>query len=279
VDNLTPERQSLVLLDPLDPLFAGLKMPPGVSPGASVQRRLSFDKLNPDSKALIGASSENPFLLSRIFGAGRVLLFSVSADRQWSDFPLSPFFLPLIHQTVRLACGIGQDKVQVQPASAFLLSDVISQVPEGATLIAPDHTSLPIRKVQKTGRQGDFALIVDNVTKPGYYFLSQTGSAAPEPLMAVNLDRSESDLKPIGAADVPTVMGLKNVTVSTTQDELLRQVQEHRVGRPLSEVALWAVLILSAFDLFLANRTCRKRATLSDSITINPSGRVLSKAA
>jgi hypothetical protein len=273
------EREPLVLLDPLDPLFAGLKMPPGVSPSAAIQRRLGFDKLAPDAKALAGASSENPFLLSRAFGAGRVLLFSVSADRQWSDLPLSPFFLPLVHQTVRLACGIGQGKAQVQPASSFVLSDVISRVPDGATLIAPDHTSLPIRRIQKPGDEGDYSLIVDNVARPGYYFLSRNGPEPQEPLMAVNLDRSESDLKPISPGDIPAVMGLKNVTVSTSTDELVRQIQEHRVGRPLSEVALWAALILSALELFVANRACRKRASLSDSITIDASGRLLRKAA
>ena len=273
------DREPLVLLDPLDPLFAGLKMPPGVSPSAAVQRRLAFDKLGPDTKALVGASSENPLLLSRTFGAGRVLLFSVSADRQWSDLPLSPFFLPLVHQAVRLACGIGQDKVQVQPSSAFVLSDVISRVPDGATLIAPDNSSLPIRKVQKSAAEGDYSLVVDNVTQPGYYFLSQTGPAAPEPLMAVNLDRTESDLKPIAPDQIPGVMGLKNVTVSTSADELQRQVQEHRVGRPLSEAALWAVLIVSALELYVANRACRRRASLSDTLTVNASGRVLSNAA
>ncbi len=97
--------------------------------------------------------------------------------------------------------------------------------------------------------------------------------------MAVNLDRSESDLKPISPGDIPAVMGLKNVTVSTSTDELVRQIQEHRVGRPLSEVALWAALILSALELFVANRACRKRASLSDSITIDASGRLLRKAA
>ena len=280
VDNVdAPERQALVLLDPLDALFAGLKMPPGVSPSAAVQRRLAFDKLNPDAKALIGASSENPLLLGRTYGAGRVLLFSVSGDRQWSDLPLSPFFLPLIHQTVRLACGIRQDKLQARPSTSFILSDVISQVPDGATLIGPDHRSLPIRKVRKSGPGGDFALIVDDLTRPGYYFLSQNGPAAPEPLMAVNLDRSESDMKPISPSDIPTVTGLKNVTVSTSPDELLRQVQEHRVGRPLSEVALWGVLLLSVLELYMANRACRKRATISDSLTINASGRVLAKHA
>ncbi len=117
------------------------------------------------------------------------------------------------------------------------------------------------------------------MTKPGYYFLSQTGPVAPEPLMAVNLDRIESDLKPIPPERNPSVTGLKNITVSTSPDELLRQIQEHRVGRPLSEVALWAVLLLAVLELYLANRACRKRATLSDSITINASGRVLGKAA
>jgi hypothetical protein len=283
VDNVdAPERQALVLLDPLDPLFAGLKMPPGVSPGVTVLRRLAFDKLNPDGKALIGASSENPFLLARNFGAGRVFLFSLSADRQWSDLPLSPFFLPLIHQTVRLACGIRQDKLQARPSSSFILSDIVSQVADGTTLIGPDHRSLPIRKVQKTGSGGDYALVVDNVTRPGYYFLSQNGPGAAEPLipvMAVNLDRSESDLTPVAPTDIPAVTGLKNVTVSTTPDELLRQIQEHRVGKPLSELALWGVLLLSAIELYMANRACRKRPSISDALTVNASGRVTSKHA
>jgi hypothetical protein len=276
VDNVdASQRQPLVLLDPLDPLFAGLKMPPGVSPSAAVQRRLAFGKLNPDARPLIGASSENPFLLTRTFGTGRVLLYSIAADRQWSDLPLSPFFLPLIHQTVRLACGIRQDTVQVRPSSSFILSDVISRVPEGATLIAPDHKSLPIRKIQKPGREGDFALIVDNLTTPGYYSLSRN----PEPIMAVNVDRSESDLKPVSPEDIPAVLALKNVTVSTSPDELLRQIQEHRVGKPLTEVALWGVLILSVLELYMANRACRQRATAAHSITVNASGRVVAQPA
>ena len=262
-----PERQSLVLLDPLDPLFAGLKMPPGVSPAATVQRRLAFGKLNPDAKALIGASSENPFLLSRPFGAGRVLLFSLSADRRWSDLPLSPFFLPLLHQTVRLACGLGMDRFQVQPAASFDLSEIIAgDLPDNAALIGPGDVSLPIRKVQKTGREGDYSLLVDHLEKPGYYTLAGQSS----PLLAVNVDRSESDLKPVAPDAIP-----KSIIVSTSTDELLRQVQQHRVGRPLSELALWIALALSALELFVANRACRRRATLSETISINASGRVL----
>jgi len=273
----TPKREGLVLLDPLDPLFAGLRLPPGVAPSATIQRRLAFGKPESESKSLIGASAETPFLLSRQFGEGRVLLFAVSADRQWSDLPLSPFFLPLVQQTVRFAAGIGRDKIQVMPASSFLLSDVISKVPDGASLLGPDGETLLIRRVQRQGgRQDDVALYVDNVIKPGYYGLAQQGSQSAEPLMAVNVDRSESNLKPVKPDEIPAILGLKNVTVATERQELERQIQEHRVGRPMSEVAMWLILVLAVVEVFMANRASRKRTTLSDTLHVNASGRVAS---
>lgn len=274
------ERQGLVLLEPLDPLFAGLKLPPGATPTAVIHRRLGFSKLEPESKSLIGASAEIPFLISRKFGEGRVLMFAVSADRQWSDLPLSPFFLPLVHQAVHFAAGAGRDKLQVLPAQSFILSDVISKVADGSTLTGPDQESLLIRRVQKAGgREGDVALTVDNVNKPGYYNLAQGAQGAPEPLMAVNVDRTESDLKPLKPEEVAGILGIKNVTVATDRQELERQIQEHRVGRPLSELSLWVVLAIAVLEIFIANRSSRKRTTLSETLNIHSSGRVASKHA
>ena len=272
------ERQGLVLLEPLDPLFAGLKLPPGISPSITMYRRVGFaSALEQEAKTLIGASAEIPFLQSRRFGDGRVLMFAVAADRQWSDLPLSPFFLPIVQQTVRFAAGVGRDKVQVMPASSFLLSDVIGKVADGSSLIGPDGETLLIRRVQKQGgRQDEFSLFVDNVTKPGYYGLAQAGQPAAEPLMAVNVDRMESDLKPIKAEEVPGVLGLKNVTTVTDKQELDRQVQEHRVGRPMSELAMWLVLILGVVEIYMANRSSRRRTTLSETLHVNASGRVAS---
>ena len=268
------KRQGLVLLDPLDALFAGLKLPPGIAPSATIQRRLQFAKLENESKYLIGASAETPFLLSRRFGDGRVLFFAVSADRQWSDLPLSPFFLPLVHQTVRFAAGVGRDKIQVMPASSFLLSDVVSKVADGTSLIGPDGETFLIRRVQKQGgRQDDVSLYVDNVIKPGYYGLAQ-GTQSAEPLMAVNVDRSESNIKPIKPDEVPGILGLKNVNVVTERQELDRQIQEHRVGRPLSEVVMWLILVIAVMEVYVANRSSRKRTTLSDILHVNSSGRV-----
>ena len=271
------ERQGLVLLEPLDALFAGLRLPPGISPSATIHRRIGFGALQAESKNLIGASAEIPFLASRKFGEGRVLMFAVSADRQWSDLPLSPFFLPIVHQTVRFAAGVGRDKIQVMPASSFLLSDVVSKVPDGSSLIGPEGETLLIRRVQKQGgRQDEVSLFVDNVIKPGYYGLAQSGQTAAEPLMAVNVDRSESDLKPLKPEEVPAILGIKNVTVVTERQELDRLIQEHRIGRPMSEVTMWLILILGIVEVYMANRASRRRTTLSETLHVNASGRVAS---
>ena len=276
-EDAAAQRQGLVLLDPLDPLFAGLKLPPGIAPSATIHRRLGLGKLQEGGKILIGASAETPFLVSRRFGDGRVLLFTVSADRHWSDLPLSPFFLPMVHQAVRFAAGANRDKLQVAPATSFTLSDVISKVPDGSSLQGPDGETLLIRRVQKQGgRQDDVALFVDNVIKPGYYSLAQGTGGAPEPLMAVNVDRSESDLKPLKADEVPAILGIKNVSVVTDRQELERKIVEHRVGRPMSEVTLWLILLTAIFEVFLANRCSRKRTTLSEVLHVNASGRVAS---
>ena len=271
------KRQGLVILEPLDPLFAGLKLPPGIVPSVTIHRHLAVASLEPDAHVLIGASAETPFLISRRFGDGRVFLFTVSANRIWSDLPLSPFFLPLIQQSVWFAAGSGRDGTQAKPSASFAISDVIGRIPEGAVLLDPDQKELPIRRVQKTGGVGENSFNVDNVNKPGYYCLSLRDGSAPLPVFAVNEGRSESDLRPIDPAEIPGLLGVKNVLVSTGQQELEHQVQEHRIGRPLSELVFWAILLVSCVELFVANRASRQRTVLSETLTVHSSGRVLSK--
>ena len=271
------KRQGLAILEPLDPLFAGLKLPPGIVPSISIHRHLGVAGLEHDAHVLIGASAETPFLISRRFGDGRVFLFTVSANRIWSDLPLSPLFLPLVQQAVWFAAGAGRDTTQVRPAASLAISDVLGKIPEGAVLLDPDQNVLPIRRVQKAAKVGEIAFHVDNVNKPGFYCLSLGDKATPQPVIAVNEDRIESDLRPINPAEIPAVLGIRNVSVSADLQELDHQIQEHRIGRPLSELVFWAILLVSAIELFLANRACRQRTTLSETLTVHSSGRVLTK--
>lgn len=74
-------------------------------------RRLSFrsiTRLEPDKSAHVLASFRGgvPALLEKKHGDGSVLWFNSSCDRQWSDWPRSRLFVPLVHQLIGYQLGL-----------------------------------------------------------------------------------------------------------------------------------------------------------------------------
>jgi hypothetical protein len=68
-------------------------------------RRLTFRRMHRwqplDSSAqVLMAVSDQPLLIERSTGQGRVLWFGTSVDRDWSDWPQDRLFVPLIRQTM-----------------------------------------------------------------------------------------------------------------------------------------------------------------------------------
>ena len=259
--------RTLRLLKPDDPLFASLKLPPG-----TLRRRLAFDTLEPDSSAVIAAGSDDPFLLSRQFGKGRVLLFAATADRNWSDFPLSPFFLPILHQIVQFSSGIDSQRLFAWAARSVSLTDVLPDTAENANLLSPKGTLLPIRKV-KQGDREDW--MTENVAEAGIYRL-KTADADAQPLLAVNIDRKESELTPIPSRELPDLVQIKGLNVARDKDELARLIAEHRIGRPLNETFLWLALLVASIELWIASRASRRQLGLSGQMAVEASGRVKS---
>jgi hypothetical protein len=89
-----------------DPIVTGLSQGVGSAPVLGIRRYLRFAAtLPPEASVLLFSGDNQPFLLARNVGRGRTLLCSVSAERRWSTLPLSPVFLPLIHQIVRHGLG------------------------------------------------------------------------------------------------------------------------------------------------------------------------------
>ncbi len=209
IDDVDSQRQSLRLLKPTDPVFEAFHLPPGTVPAVTIRQRLALPA-EPSVEVLLSAGEATPFLVSRSVGHGRVLLFTVSADRRWSDWPLSPFFLPLVHQIVYYAAGAGRE-----PAFQWVT------------------TELPTPGIHHRG---------------------------PDDVVAVNVPRDESELLPITADQVREKLGIANLQIARDQPELLRLIEQHRIGRPLDETVLWLVLALAALELFIANRACRQVA-------------------
>jgi len=262
--------RSLFLKARQDPIFEGFSLPPGSTPTLAIQRYLKFDSFEGDQPIVIGAGNDIPFLTSRYFGRGRVLLFSVSADRRWSTLPLSAFFLPLVHQIVLFGAGIGREPLYVWPSRSMVLSDLFPDLTEKDTVLMPSGEPLTIRPIRN---EMQVLLEAENVYDPGIYTIARSADVR-EPFFAVNLQRAESNLKTINPDDLPKMTGLP---LRTARDgiELQRLIDDHRRGKPLSELMLWLALILSICELFLANWVARKKSGLSEHMNVESSGRVV----
>jgi hypothetical protein len=221
----------------------------------AVKTQLAWESLEPGAERLISQGEQTPFLVGRTFGSGYVLVFAVSADRSWSDFPLSPFYLPVIHQIVAFGAGIGEVSHYVWCAESLPLERHIGDVTAESVLLGPGGETVPIRPTVVEGRQ---VLRAEGLTRSGIYALRSAGQAETVPALAVNMQREESNLAPIEPQEIESALGLKNMNIVRDREELLARVRDSRVGRTFGEQVLWVVLALAAVEFFYANRLLKE---------------------
>jgi hypothetical protein len=85
-------------------------------------RRITFHhltRLNPlrGAKVLAQTSAGEPLLVECRLGQGKILLFASAADRDWSDWPQSRLYVPLVHQMVGYLTGRLPENGRVQTAA------------------------------------------------------------------------------------------------------------------------------------------------------------------
>ena len=251
------------------PLLHRLRQGVGV-PVVAIQRRLTWTELHEDTEVLATAGADDPFLLSRPYGRGYVLFLSVSANRTWSDFPLSPYYLPLTHQIVQYAAGIGVGKSYLWSTDSLSLREDLPEATGESSLQDPEGNSVPIHSVIVNG---ETALRVENLALPGIYTLATQSRPVPTPALAVNVPRTESDLTPIDPVGVRTVLGV-DVAIAQDNSELLRLIEEHRVGKTFGETLLWLALFVALIEVVFANALARDLPRLSETLHIDAGGKV-----
>jgi hypothetical protein len=157
----------------------------------------------PGDDVLVELDQGVPLLVDHRLGAGRVMLFASSLDREWSDLPVLPVFVPLIS-------GL----------SAHLAGDlaVQTEAPLGTTL---SPRAVGLASGQIFDPEGDAALGIaaagagDEVLLDRIGFYEVLGGGRTE-LVAVNLESSESDLTPVEPNAVERWLGLNTGAPATT---------------------------------------------------------------
>ena len=270
---LARRKQVLAWTMPGHPILKELD-PGSAPPEVTAHRLLTWDKLDPKAERLM-AHGGDPFLLGRPAGRGYVLMFAAAADRSWSDLPLSPYFLPVLHQIVQYSAGVRGTPPYVWCTPQLPLEAYLPDATVDTVLLGPENARLPVRSALVDGHT---ALHVEDLTKAGMYRLAAPGGGPATPALAVNMARAESQLAPIEADDAAARLGLKSVHVVHDREELQQKVEESRVGRTFGEHLLWLTLLLAMLEFFYANFLVRQTPGLSDVLRIESSGKVVEAA-
>lgn len=250
----------------LRPLQEGL-----ARPNVTVRRSLAWSDLPAYASRLVSMGPEQPFLLERSVGRGRVLVYAVSADRTWSDFPLSPYYLPLILRAMEYGAGVAAFSPYLWSTSSLPLEEHLPGAGPDAVLLGPTGERVSLRSSVAEGRTG---LHAEDLSLPGIYQLSLPDPPDPVAALAINLPRRESDLTPITPREIPRKLGVDAVRIATDRAGLLRAIEDHRIGRSYGEQVLWAVLLLIVLEFFYANRLSRGRPTLTGKLAVTEAGGV-----
>ena len=123
----------------------------------------------------------SPTLIEATPGKGRVLLFTSSLGPSWNDLPLTPLYLPFVHQMVRYT-GTREESPWNPLGQTFLVAKETQGVAP-----AVDSPSGKRLTETRTSPAGDL-LIIGN--EPGFYRLRY--STGPD-FAAVDIDGSEGD--------------------------------------------------------------------------------------
>ena len=236
----------------------------------------------PSGRVLMATESGDPLLCEHIYGRGRVALFASSCDRDWSNLPVQPAFLPFVYRLVgHLAQSAGGQSADPQSAAATTAATTSTTSSNffrtGQEIRQAVPVRSPSRRIQviKPDRTvGVFEALSDSslrqvsfseTEQPGIYRFEEAGSDGSSRAFAVNLEAGESDLRSIELTDenladptgplaeaLPWV-GSDRLKVADDAVELGAQAGVGRSRSDLWEILMWIVLLIAILEPALAN--------------------------
>jgi Aerotolerance regulator N-terminal len=166
-------------------------------------------------------------------GKGRVVLFTSTVDRDWSDLAIRTSFLPLVQRTSSFLIGSLEERESMRVRVGTTLRLRREGGPGIGDVTSPSGSSVPLKP------QEDGAVLAGPVTEPGVHSVAATdGQAVADLSFAAVLDPAESDLTRLDARALEGWFGEATVT------------RDDGTGGDTPRVPLWTWLIAAAAVAF-----------------------------
>jgi len=202
---------------------------------------------------LLTLANGDPLLIEKKIGRGRVLLFTTSADLDWSDFPFKTAYLPLVQSLVtylaRNQKGTADTGIVAGSAKTFIFPP--SYVGKNMRIVKPDLRQREIT-IAANGQKATASFKENDLA--GIYQLSlqvpQGSGRVPVPtLYAVNPPFLESRLKEIGTDELQAKIEPIDFEIIN-----LASLQNGGTKMDLSLPLLLLVMVILATEGWLAQR-------------------------
>ncbi|MBN2574365.1 MAG: BatA domain-containing protein [Deltaproteobacteria bacterium] len=238
--------ERLLPLDRRTPLLSVFPEEGGGLLGARFFKYVLLDPVRDTARrsVLLRFESGAPALVEGELGKGRVLLLTTTVDREWTDLPIRPGFLPLLREIARYLVGATDQQSAVallvgEPSLLSFRADLQTleiRRPDGSVWIAKREPDGNVHNVAFTGTDQIGLYRVRGASADGV-FVEQ-----PSQDFAVNLDPRESDPARLAPERRPDRLAAARVGAKPSK---------HRVElwHALSAVLLFLVLAESLLTL------------------------------
>ncbi len=212
-------------------------------------RRMVLLEPDPTRTAAVALTYTNgaPALITREFGRGRVALLTTSIDRDWTDMPLRPGFVPLVERVLAYLAsarrGAASTRLMVgEPWRLASDAPVAIRTPSGELVLeAPDERGL---------------IELTDTRAPGHYRVEPAAdaeapaSARQAPVCSVNVDPVESRTAPVFSPGDTSA-------VEAGADNSQPKARPARAQRPRWRPLVWLAALLLLAETLL--RRWRRR--------------------
>jgi hypothetical protein len=145
-------------------------------------------KVDPgQSRVVARLSNQQPLLLEKQVGEGRVIVFTSTFDNVSNDLPLHASFVPFVEETARYLGG-QQDRSTNVAVDSYIELRSVKEHNAAVDVTEPDGSHPLSLKDASTAQ-------TFQVTREGFYEIHRTNGR--QEMVAVHADRRESDLTPV----------------------------------------------------------------------------------
>lgn len=210
------------------------------------------------AQVVVSLTDGAPFLVDCRVDAGRVMVFAVEAEANWSDLPHKGLFVPLLLRSVSY---VAQEQAIMAEVRAGAPPPTIDRVQVHGPLVihTPQGNTIAVPTLGPQAR----AIPLATVTDIGIYDVTEGPSTATR--FVVNGAPEESLLRneePDGILEAAERAGMDKGFVHVVDDPgtLAKAITEARLGAELWHIAIIAALIIAVLELMLARATRREVA-------------------